>query len=121
MTTAPPLRHFGYPMQQVGLDLFSFGGKSFLICVDHWSGYPLYHALRSLSSDAIISILITWFNTLGWPSSIRSDGSPQFCGDFPKFCTKNGISHELSAPYNPKGNGLAEAAVKSVKNILNKL
>ena len=40
MITAPPSHHFGYPMQHVGLDLFSFGGKSFLICVDHWSGYP---------------------------------------------------------------------------------
>ena len=76
MITAPPSHHFGYPMQHVGLDLFSFGGKSFLICVDHWSKYPLYHALRSLSSDAINSILVTWFNTLGWPSSIRSDGAP---------------------------------------------
>ena len=69
---------------------------------------------------SIINILTTWFNTLGWPTSIRSDGGPQFCGDFPKFCTKNNITHELSAPYNPKGNGLAEAAVKSVKNILRK-
>ena len=38
MTNIPPSRHFGYPMQHVGLDLFSVGGKSFLICVDHWSG-----------------------------------------------------------------------------------
>ena len=120
MTTAPPSSHFGYPMQHVGLDLFSFGGKSFLICVDHWSGYPLYQSLRSLSADSVIGVLTTWFNRLGWPSSIRSNGSPQFCGDFPKFCIKHSISHEHSAPYNPKGNGLAGAAVKSVKNILRK-
>ena len=107
-------------MQHIGLDLFSFSGKSFLICVDHWSGYPPFHALRSLSAESIINILTSWFNTLGWPTSIRSDGGPQLCGDFPKFCTKNNITHELSAPYNPKGNGLAEAAVKSVKDILRK-
>ena len=41
MSTAPPSSHFGFPMQHVGLDLFSFGGKDYLICVDHWSGYPL--------------------------------------------------------------------------------
>ena len=52
MTTVPPSSHFGYPMQHVGLDLFSFGGKSFLICVYHWSGYPLYRALRTLSADS---------------------------------------------------------------------
>ena len=120
MRTAPPLHHLGHPMQHICLDLFSFGGKSFLICVDHWSGYLLYHVLRSLSSEAIISVLIVWFNTLGWPSSIRSDGGPQFCGEFPKFCAKYHISHELSSPYNPKGNGLAESAIKSVKNILRK-
>ena len=120
MTTSPPSCHFGFPMQHVGLDLFSFGGKSFLICVDHWSGYPLFHALRSLSLESIIKVLTSWFNTLGWPSSIRSDRGPQFCGDFPKFCLKYHIQHELSSPYNPKSNGLAEAGVKSVKNILRK-
>ena len=30
------------------------------------------------------------------------------------------IRHKVSAPYNPKSNGLAEAGVKSVKNILRK-
>ena len=61
-----------------------------------------------------------WFNLLGWPSSIRSDGGPQFRGDFLDFFLKHDIRHELSAPYNPKSNGLAEAGVKSVKNILKK-
>ena len=49
MVTPPPSTHLGYPMQHVGLDLFSFGGRQYLICVDHWSGYPLYSPLRSLS------------------------------------------------------------------------
>ena len=39
---------------------------------------------------------------------------------FKSFCSKHNITHELSAPYNPKSNGLAEAGVKSVKNILRK-
>ena len=115
MSDAPPSSHFGFPMQHVGLDLFSFGGKDNLICVDHWSGYPLYQLLRSLTSETVIRTLSTWFNLLGWPSSIRSDGGPQFRGDFVSFCQQHGIRHELSAPYNPKSNGLAEAGVKSVK------
>ena len=120
MSTASPWSHFGFPMQHVGLDLFSFGGKEYLICVDHWSGYPMYCLLRSTNSDSVIRCLTSWFNLLGWPSSIRSDGSPQFRGDFSSFCEKHGIRHELSAPYNPKSNGLAEAGVKSVKKILKK-
>ena len=118
MTTAPPSHHLGFPMQHVGLHLFSFGGKSFLICVGHWSDYPLYQALHSLSSEAITSVLTSWFNTLGWPFSIRSDGALNFVVISLNFAPNTTFKHELSSPYNPKSNGLAEAAVKSVKNIL---
>ena len=31
MTTPSPSTHFGFPMQHIGLDLFSFGNKEFLI------------------------------------------------------------------------------------------
>ena len=45
MVTQPPSTHLGFSMQHVGLNLFSYGGKQYLICVDHWSGYPLYSLL----------------------------------------------------------------------------
>ena len=106
-------------MQHVGLDLFSYANKD-LICVDHWSGYPLYHQLRSLTSESVLRVLTNWFNLFGWPSSIRSDGGPQFRGEFSRFYSSHSIVHQVSAPYNPKSNGLAEAGVKSVKNILRK-
>ena len=93
MVTPSPSSHFGFPMQHVGLDLFFFGGKDYLICVDHWSGYSFYHFLRSLTSDSILKILTSWFNLFGWPSSIRSDEGPQFRGDFSHFCEKHGIRH----------------------------
>ena len=80
----------------------------------------MYHLLHSLSSSSIIKTLSIWFNLFGWPSSIRSDGGPQFRGEFSTFCVSHDIKHEVSAPYNPKSNGLAEAGVKSVKNILRK-
>ena len=65
-------------------------------------------------------MLTSWFNLFGWPSSIQSDGGPQFRGEFSRFCESHSMSHEMSAPYNPKSNGLAKAGVKSVKNILRK-
>ena len=115
MVTPSPSSHFGYPMQHIGLDLFNYANKDYLI-----SGYPFYHHLRSLSSDAVLKVLTSWFNLFGWPSSIRSDGGPQFRGEFSRFCSSHDITHEVSAPYNPKSNGLAEAGVKSVKNISRK-
>ena len=38
----------------------------------------------------------------------------------PKRCQTNNITHELSSPYNPKSNGLAEAGVKNIKLLLAK-
>ena len=98
-------------VQPSRLDFFNYANKDYLICVDQWSGYPFYHHLRSLSSEAVLKVLTSWFNLFGWPSSIRSDGGPQFRGEFSRFCSSHAIS---------KSNGLAEAGVKSVKNILRK-
>ena len=43
---------------------------------------------------------------------------PQFCGEFAKFCESNGIRDELSAPYNPRSNALAESGLNIIKSIL---
>ena len=63
-------------------------------------------------------MLTNWFNLLGWPKSLRSDGGPQFLSEFKTWCQNNNIDHEVSSPYNPKANGLAESAVKNVKHLL---
>ena len=116
--TEPPSAAFGAPMAHVGVDLFDVAGKSHLVCVDKWSGYPMYQQLRSTTTSSIINVLTTWFNLLGWPKSLRSDGGPQFLSEFKTWCQINNIDHETSSPYNPKANGLAESAVKNVKHLL---
>ena len=62
--------------------------------------------------------LSTWFTEYGWPSTLRSDGGPQFRTEFSAFCSNNGITNELSSPYNPESNRLAEAAVKNIKTLI---
>lgn len=114
--THPPSTHMGTPMQHVGVDLFSHLGSTFLVCVNHWSGYPVYEKMTFVSTPSVVKCLknpgsIGW----GWPKSICSDGWPQFTNIFNIFGAENNIIHELAAPYNPKCNGLAETAVKNVK------
>ena len=113
-STFPPSFHLGPPMAHIGIHLFNFSGKSHLVCVDRWSGYPMFEALGSTSTASIIKTLQSWFNILGWPRFIRSHRGPQFCGEFLSFCEKFGIKHELASPYNPRSNGLAESGVKIV-------
>ena len=105
------------PMLHTACDLFSATGKQWLALVDRFSGYAWTVPLRKLDTKAIIQHLEQWFNEFGWPTHIRTDGGPQFRSEFKEFCTAHGITHELSSPYNPESNGLAEAAVKSLKGL----
>ena len=107
-------------MAHVGVDLFEFSGKQYIACVDKWSGFPVYNILNSVTFRAVIAILEDRFNVLGWPTHLRSDGGPQFLGPFNAWCKENNIEHEQSSPYNPRGNGLVESAVKNVKHLLQK-
>ena len=49
-----------------------------------------------------------------------SDGGPQFRTQFNTFCEDMGIDHQISSPYHPRSNGLAESAVKSCKKLIEK-
>ena len=107
------------PMDTIGTDLFSHAGKDYLIAVDRFSGYIMCSdILKNTNSANIIKTLNNWFNILGFPKTIRSDGGPQFRTEFDEFCKNYNIIHELSSPYNPKSNGLAEQAVKTAKHLL---
>ena len=88
--------------------------------VDRCSGFPFIHQLHSTTTNAIIRRVMTTFEDFGYAKSILSDNGPQFRTEFGQFCEMNEIIHETSSPYHPRANGLAEAAVKSCKNIIKK-
>ena len=102
------------------IDLFSYAGSQYLVLVDRFSGFPLVKKLKSLTSSAICSHLLSWFHDFGFPFVLRSDGGPQFRSDFSAFCKRHDIRHETSSAYFPQSNGLAENAVKSTKRLLRK-
>ena len=106
-------------MRHVGTDLFDAIGKKWIILVDRYSGYAWMHQLRRTDTATVTKQLSTWFTEYGWPSMLRSDGGPQFRTELSAFCTANSIKHKLSSPYNPESNGLAEAAVKNIKTLIN--
>ena len=108
------------PMTHVGVDLFDFQGKDWLVMVDRYSGFPFVKRLMKTSTSNVTGVLLEWFWDWGFPTSIRSDGGPQFRGEFKRFCEEHHIKHEVSSPYNQRSNGLAESGVKNVKYLLRK-
>ena len=105
-------------MKHIAMDLFDALGKKWIVMVDRYSGYAWLGQLHSTTTAKIIDTIQTWFYDYGWPDYIRSDGGPQFRQEFDRFCADNSIIHELSSPYNPESNGLAESAVKIMKTLV---
>ena len=107
-----------FPMEQISLDLFHVGNKTYIVVADRFSGYIWAHQLRDQSTKAVTGILDGIFIIFGVPLICRTDGGPQFRAPFKNYCAKRGITHETSSPYNPRSNGHAEAAVKAAKYLL---
>ena len=107
------------PMESVSTDLFSHANKDYLVLVDRYSDYIFCSdALSKTNTCTLLHVLIKLFQLFGDPSVIRSDGGPQFRSEFDNFCASKNITHELTSPYNPQSNGLAENAVKQAKHLL---
>ena len=106
------------PMKHVAADLFDAAGEKWIVLVDRYSGYAWTDKLKDTSTATVTAKLNSWFVEYGYPEYIRTDGGPQFRRDFKAYCDKHYITHELSSPYNPESNGLAEAAVKNMKSLI---
>ena len=66
--------------------------------------------------------LLSGSTTLGAANRLTSDNGPQFKSEeFKEFCESWGIKHDPSSPYYHEANGYAEAAVKSMKNLVKKI
>ena len=62
-----------------------------------------------------------FFSRHGIPQEVRSDNGPQYSSkEFADFTSSYNFSHTTSSPYHPKGNGLAERTVQTVKRMLSK-
>lgn len=104
------------------MDLFSFRNKSYLTVVDYYSNYIevclLNHHTESLD---VISHVKAIFARFGIPRVVISDNGPQFASsDFKTFAKTWDFEHKTSSPEYPKANGMAESAVKAVKQIFKK-
>ena len=71
------------------------------------------------NASKTISVLKELFTEHGIPEVLHADNDPQFVNAlFTEFATDWKFNHNTSSPRNPKSNGQAEAAMKTVKGLL---
>ncbi|CAG4931717.1 unnamed protein product [Colias eurytheme] len=109
------------PWQIIASDLFELKGKTYLVICDSYSGYIDFQELKSQSSYEVIEQLKRWFSTHGIPEELQTDNGTQYMSrEFKTFQKEWRFNHVTSSPHHHQGNGLAERAVQTAKNILKK-
>ena len=109
------------PWTKLATDIFHFQGTNYLIIVDYTSKFPVVKQLRKMDQRAITTAFEEVFTERGYPDELVSDNGPCYRGEqFSKFLKRKGIKHMTSSPYYPQSNGLAEACVKVIKNMMKK-
>jgi len=120
-----PLHPWEYPdgaWKRIHIDYAGpYKGVMLLIIVDAYSKWIETFITQSTSSETTIKKLRECFAQHGIPDMIVSDNAAYFRSEeFADFTRKNGIQHTFVAPFHPSGNGLAERAVQTIKEGLEK-
>jgi transposase InsO family protein len=109
--------------EDVSADLFQSGQLHVLVNADRLSGWPVVHRWRrDPTAWEVLHAVIDNFAELGVPMRFRSDNGPQFdAGVFRSAMDRWGVAVSNSTPNYSQSNGHAEAAVKAVKELVEKI
>ncbi|UYV67556.1 K02A2.6-like, partial [Cordylochernes scorpioides] len=110
------------PWQKIGMDLFKFENKWYLVVIDYYSRFPEMVQLDRLTASVVVRSCKSIFARHGIPETVVSDNGTQFgaAREFANFARQYGFTHVTSSPRFPQSNGMAEAGVKIAKMILKK-
>ena len=109
------------PMESLGLDIFQYQGKYYLIVACLATGFTFCEPLgKHTTCKETTEKLKRLFESYGYPTTIRYDGGPHFQKEFRQMLKDFAIPETPSSPYNHSSNGLAERHVGVVKLLLKK-
>ncbi|UYV67105.1 hypothetical protein LAZ67_4003902, partial [Cordylochernes scorpioides] len=110
------------PWQKIGMDLFKFENKWYLVVIDYYSRFPEVVQLDRLTANVVVRSCKSIFARHGIPETVVSDNGTQFgaAREFANFARQYGFTHVTSSPRFPQSNGMAEAGVKIAKLLLKK-
>ncbi|UYV84652.1 K02A2.6-like [Cordylochernes scorpioides] len=108
--------------QKIGMDLFKFENKWYLVVIDYYSRFPEMIQLDWLTANVVVRSCKSIFARHGIPETVVSDNGTQFgtAREFANFARQYRFTHVTSSPRFPQSNGMAEAGVKIAKLILKK-
>ena len=93
-----------------------------LLAVDYVSRWVEAVAMRKANSKIVQKFLTDLISRFGHPKILISDGGSNLVNSLIRnFMQKNRIEHQVSTPYHPQTNGLAEVSNREIKSIIQKI
>ena len=110
------------PWQKIACDLFTLGGKDYLLIVDYYSKWVEIGLLGdSTVSSEVITQLKSTFARHGIPDEVISDNGPPFSSrKFKQFADSWEFKHTTASSKYPQANGQVEKAIGTTKSVLKK-
>ncbi|KAL1447948.1 hypothetical protein WDU94_005561 [Cyamophila willieti] len=109
------------PWLKLACDFFEYNKVNYLIVVDYYSKFFEIAPLNNLGTQNVITHFKSIFARHGIPKMLVCDSGSQFTSSlFKQFSEQYEFDFVCSSPYHHQSNGLAEAHVKIVKNLLKK-
>ena len=109
-----------HPWHTLGADHFKFKGKWYLIISDYFSKMPFIRPVNSTSAPAAIAAVKGIISENGIPYKVISDNNPFNSYEFNEFAKSYGFQVTSSSPEYPRGHGLIERHVQTVKKCMYK-
>jgi len=110
------------PWSVIAADLGEINGQTFLVIVDHYSGFIEVEWMRnSHTARTLIDRFKSQMARHGIADILVTDNGPEFaCQEFAQFASAWGFEHRTSSPYKSNSNGFAEKAIQTVKRLVEK-
>ncbi|KAK8594089.1 hypothetical protein V6N13_125899 [Hibiscus sabdariffa] len=100
------------------------GNKYFITFIDDNTKYCYVYLLKS-KDEAIEKFKIYKLEVENQLNKkikmVRSDRGGEYVEPFGEFCSQHGIIHEITPPYSPQSNGVAERKNRTLKEMMNAL
>ena len=94
------------PWQKVGMDLFEWSKRDYLLIIDYFTRYIEIAELKNTSAEVTTRAIKEVFARQGSAEVVISDNGPQFASAvFNEFAKENNFMHITSSPCYPQANG----------------